>query len=85
MEDAESSITGVAFEVETEEDAEKLAIYETNSYDIASCTIRIQEADGSSRVEEGYLFVYCGNPADLQDGDFDLDTWRGLVGRPKNT
>jgi gamma-glutamylcyclotransferase (GGCT)/AIG2-like uncharacterized protein YtfP len=83
VEDAESSITGLAFEVKTEEDAEKLARYETNSYDIASCTIRVQEADSSSRLQDGYLFVYCGNPGDLQEGDFDLDTWRRLVGRPE--
>jgi hypothetical protein len=82
VEDAESSITGLAFEVETEEDAEKLARYETNSYDIKPCSIQITEPDSSSRLVGGCLFVYCGNPADLQDGDFDLDTWRRQVGHP---
>jgi hypothetical protein len=78
--DTESSITGLAYEVDTVEDADKLARYETNSYDIKPCTIRMDEPGSSSRLIEGYLFVYCGNPADLQDGHFDLNTWRRLVG-----
>ncbi|EMT71548.1 hypothetical protein FOC4_g10010053 [Fusarium odoratissimum] len=60
--------------------AKRLAEYETNSYRAKPCFI--QYTDGKEPDEDfGHVFMFVGNPRDLQEGEFDLGKWLKRVGR----
>lgn len=73
-------VKGVVYHVCTEEDGEKLATYETNSYRIEACRIRYVDGKESSK-DFGYAFKFAGNVNDLEEGDFDLTAWLRRIGR----
>lgn len=76
----ERSVAGVVYHVRTEEDAKKLAGYETGNYRPQSCSVSYM--DGSEpATDEGYLFVFVGDRRRLTEGKFDLDVWLKRVGR----
>ena len=75
-----STVRGSAFHVSDEAAAARLAFYETDNYRNAPCNI--QFSDGASpSIIEGFTFEYCGDPRDLSEGDFDLNTWLRQMGR----
>lgn len=55
--EAGKAVSGLAFTVQTDEDAQKLQYYETSNYAPQSC--RIEMVDGTS--EEGWTFVWAGD------------------------
>lgn len=73
-------VQGSIFEVSDEIAAAKLAHYETNAYRPRPCLIRVANGDKEDIIG-GYTFKYAGNPADLNDGAFDLGTWLKRMGR----
>ncbi|KAL4925203.1 uncharacterized protein BDV17DRAFT_272805 [Aspergillus undulatus] len=72
--DLESVVEGFVHRVEAVEHAERLAEYETSSYRAEPC--RIIFTDGNVPAErKGYTFKFVGNPNDLSEVAFDLQTW----------
>lgn len=79
-----AAVHGSMFEVPDESAAAKLAYYETNAY--RPRPVLIYTTNGSEEVtHEGFAFLYADNPADLSDGDFDLDTWLRRMGRGRES
>lgn len=58
------------FEVETEAQARQLAWYETDRYE--AVRIRLTYEDGEGGEEEGWVFRWCGEQEDLEEGIWDL-------------
>ncbi|CAG8042386.1 unnamed protein product [Penicillium nalgiovense] len=82
--DPGDTVTGAVYEVQTVEDAEKLAAYEGPSYTTVACSNRY--VDGQSPIQaEGYTFLFVGYMRDLSEGSFDLKHWleRRTLGRKK--
>ncbi|KAJ5371452.1 uncharacterized protein N7496_007544 [Penicillium cataractarum] len=73
-------VKGVVYHVCTQEDGEKLATYETNSYRVEACRIRYFD-DKEPSDNLGYTFKFAGNVNDLEEGDFDLTAWLSRIGR----
>lgn len=72
-------VGGAAYHVETVEDARRLAEYETNHYRRQSC--EIYYPDGKDpETEHGQLFIFAGDPNELDVGTFDLSMWLKRVG-----
>lgn len=75
-----STVSGAAYNVESVEDARKLAAYETCNYQTKAC--KIMYTDGKQpEMGHGRLFMFAGNPSDLETGAFDLSAWLKRVGR----
>jgi hypothetical protein len=72
-------VEGMAYEVEHEEHAQRLAEYETQAYWPASCLIRFIDGKEPEEVP-GTTFRYVGNPVDLGEGAFDLGVWLKRMG-----
>ncbi|MCJ1244852.1 exostoses (multiple)-like 2 [Trapelia coarctata] len=72
--DGANVVMGTVFEVESVEQAERLAEYETGAY--RACPCRILYADGEEEAE-GWTFMYVGNLGDVSEGVFDLGKWLG--------
>ncbi|KAI9038332.1 gamma-glutamylcyclotransferase family protein [Aspergillus affinis] len=69
-----ATVEGMVYRVQTEEDGQKLATYETRSYRAIPC--RILYTDGKEPAQEhGHTFQFVGNFHDLTDGEFDLKVW----------
>lgn len=67
-------IPGYAYVVQTEEEAQKLAYYETNAYKEAPCLINF--LDREEPVEaSGKTFVYAGDAKALLEQRFDRKLW----------
>ena len=68
-------IEGMTYDVESEEDEEKLAFYETSAYDVASCIIYLPAAEREEQndAEEvrGKTFRYAGDARALREGRWD--------------
>lgn len=78
------AVHGSMFEVPNEFAAAKLAYYETNAY--RPKPVSIYTRNGPEEViYEGFTFLYAGNPADLSDGAFELDTWLRRMGRGRES
>ncbi|KAF5560051.1 poly(A) polymerase pla1 [Fusarium napiforme] len=76
----DAQVSGAVYYVQSVAHAKRLAEYETNSYLAKPCLI--QYTDGKEPAEEfGHVFMYVGNPRDLQEGDFNLGKWLKRVGR----
>ncbi|KAE8154967.1 hypothetical protein BDV25DRAFT_135306 [Aspergillus avenaceus] len=75
-----SIVKGFVYDVRTEEDAAKLAAYETKSYREVPCWIRYM--DGEKPVEDlGRTFLFAGDFGELREGVFDLGVFLGGRGR----
>ncbi|GIJ91805.1 hypothetical protein Asppvi_010778 [Aspergillus pseudoviridinutans] len=75
-----SVVEGAAYHVQTTQDAERLAAYETDNYRAEHCLIRY--TDGKEPSEElGYTFKFVGALSELTEGEFDLKVWLRRVGR----
>lgn len=72
--DGTTVVCGSAFDVPDEAAAQRLADYETNAYRPEPCNIRFSQ-DGKESLSEGFVFKFHGKPADLSEGDFNLDVW----------
>ncbi|KAF5588858.1 poly(A) polymerase pla1 [Fusarium pseudocircinatum] len=75
-----AEVSGFVYNVQSVAHAKRLAEYETNNYLAKPCLI--QYTDGKEPAEDlGHVFMYAGNPRDLQEGDFDLGKWLKRVRR----
>ncbi|KAG9496292.1 hypothetical protein J7337_012878 [Fusarium musae] len=76
----DAEVSGAVYHVQSAAHAKRLAEYETNSYRAKPCLI--QYTYGKKPAEEfGHVFMFVGNPRDLQEGEFDLKRWLKRVGR----
>ena len=75
-------LEGMAYEVQTEIDAQKLAAYETNAYKTAPCIINFgsEHDDLEPRKVQGMTFMYAGDPQALREGRWDRELWMRNMG-----
>ncbi|KAB8067584.1 hypothetical protein BDV29DRAFT_200088 [Aspergillus leporis] len=74
-----SVVEGAAYNVQTVEEGERLAAYETSNYRTEPCLMKY--TDGKEPAEDlGYTFKFAGNPKDLSEGSFDLRVWLKMMG-----
>ena len=73
----DSVLEGVAYEVQTEEDARKLTRYETNAYELLPCTIYLHSelSTMESKQISGLTFVHAGDPQALRERKWDKRLW----------
>ncbi|RAL09367.1 gamma-glutamylcyclotransferase family protein [Aspergillus homomorphus CBS 101889] len=73
-------VTGRAYLLRSAEEAQKLASYETNAYEVADCWIYFK--DGREPAEAGgKVFVYAGDARALLEQRFDRKLWSRQMGR----
>ncbi|KAK2873580.1 hypothetical protein FQN49_002267 [Arthroderma sp. PD_2] len=73
-------VEGAVYDVESVEDGEKLAAYETGNY--RPRLVYIEYIDGKEPSEQpGFSFLFVGNARDLTEGSFDLGVWLRRMGR----
>ncbi|CAG8926060.1 unnamed protein product [Penicillium salamii] len=72
--DPDDTVTGTVYEVQTVHHAERLANYETASYQAVPCAAQYTDCESSSQLQ-AHVFLFVGNLRDLSDGSFDLDRW----------
>ncbi|KAK6855675.1 hypothetical protein PG995_007826 [Apiospora arundinis] len=76
---AGEEVLGMACEIATAEDEQKLAYYETNAYRLAPCLVDF--TDGQEPVQvSANTFKYAGDEAALQAGRFDRKLWEMQMG-----
>lgn len=70
-------IEGIAYEVQSEEDEEKLAFYETSAYEVAPCNIYLCAEEAGVEPEKicGNTFKYAGDAQALKEGRWDRKLW----------
>ena len=69
-------VRGRAYEVLSQEHADRLAAYETNAYELAGCEIDMLDERGEVRERvRGRTFVYAGDGEALREGRFDRKLW----------
>ena len=69
-------VEGVAYEVQSKEDDTRLAAYETNAYETASCMIDLKNDKGfTTKTIYGRTFKYAGDPQALKEKRFDRKLW----------
>lgn len=75
-------VEGVAYEVESEEDVEKLAYYETNAYRAAPCVISPESPSSEEEPQRlyGKTFVYAGDAQALKEKKWDRKLWMMNMG-----
>jgi gamma-glutamylcyclotransferase (GGCT)/AIG2-like uncharacterized protein YtfP len=70
--DPGEAVYGMAYEVQSLEEKQRLEAYETDHYKNVACLIKLQ-----NRSEViGRTFVWNGEAADLKEGKFDLRDWQ---------
>lgn len=67
----EQTIHGIACKIRSQEEADRLAAYETAMYGASGCGIRLE--DGS--IVSGWTFVWNADESLLEEGTFDLQDW----------
>ncbi|OQE37697.1 hypothetical protein PENCOP_c009G07011 [Penicillium coprophilum] len=72
--DHDQEIPGYTYIVQTEEQAQKLAYYETNAYKEAHCLIYFVDDEEPVKVL-GKTFVYAGDASALLEQRFDRQLW----------
>ncbi|KAE8136588.1 hypothetical protein BDV38DRAFT_249301 [Aspergillus pseudotamarii] len=72
-------VSGYAYLVMSEEEARKLAEYETRAYKVAPCWIFFQDGE-EPREEGGKVFMYAGDAQALLEGRFDRVLWERQMG-----
>ena len=70
-----SVVTGVVYEVQTEEHEKRLSYYETDAYRCVPCSIN--PGEGGEQIS-GKTFVWADDPndEDLTVGSFDFEGWK---------
>lgn len=77
---SEQTVSGSAYLIQSEEQARKLAEYETKAYKVADCLIFF--TDNKSPAEEaGKTFMYAGDEKTLLEQRFDRKLWELQMGR----
>lgn len=71
----ENMVSGSAYLVRSEAEAQKLAHYETKAYIAIECSISFTDEIDPSSVP-GMTFVYAGDATALVEGRFDRKLWR---------
>ena len=75
-----AEVYGSVYCVQSVAHAKRLAEYETTSYRTTPCLVKY--TDGKEPANhDGHVFMFVGNPRDLEEGDFHLIKWRERVGR----
>lgn len=69
-----------AYLVQSKEDEEKLAHYETLAYAARACRITSTHGNEPATVI-GKTFMYAGDPEALRQGRFDRKLWERQMGR----
>jgi gamma-glutamylcyclotransferase (GGCT)/AIG2-like uncharacterized protein YtfP len=69
---AGAAVYGMAYEVQTPAQKERLEVYETYRYQARSCLIRFQDG----RTVLGKTFLWNADKALLEEGTFDLKDWQ---------
>lgn len=72
--DPDDTVTGAVYEVQTVHHAERLASYETASYQAIPCAAQYTDCESLSQLQ-AHVFLFVGNSRDLSDRSFDLDRW----------
>ncbi|XRM47133.1 hypothetical protein ABZX51_010133 [Aspergillus tubingensis] len=72
-------VSGSAYLVKSEEEAEKLARYETNAYEAVDCLIFFTDEEQPDEAE-GKVFVYAGDAQALVERRFDRVLWGRQMG-----
>lgn len=72
-------VSGSAYVVQSEEQAQKLAHYETKAYKVFPCQIRFTD-DKSPAEESGKTFMYAGDQKALLEQRFDRKLWALQMG-----
>ncbi|KKZ67139.1 hypothetical protein EMCG_07161 [[Emmonsia] crescens] len=76
----ENIVKGMVCDVQTVEDGEKLAAYETRNYAVKPCFVTY--TDGKEPATAfGHTFAFAGDPRELDEGEFDLKIWLRRMGR----
>ncbi|KAJ5216598.1 uncharacterized protein N7498_003005 [Penicillium cinerascens] len=65
------TVSGVAYEVRSLRDRDRLIVYETDAYSLANCLIEF----GHGRSVQGKTFVWNNDTELLRPGTFDLKDW----------
>jgi gamma-glutamylcyclotransferase (GGCT)/AIG2-like uncharacterized protein YtfP len=65
-------VYGMAYEVQTQSERERLRIYETSHYKERSCLVELQDG----RKVRGRTFLWNADKALLKKGVFDLKDWQ---------
>lgn len=65
-------VDGMAYEVQSSQEAERLQVYESDNYDPRGCMITFQDG----RKVGGKVFKWSENKALLKEGSFDLKDWQ---------
>ncbi|MCJ1264034.1 hypothetical protein MMC22_003905 [Lobaria immixta] len=76
-----TKITGMVWELSSPDQLARLQAYETEFYTWCECEAEL--VDGGEKVRPCRTFVWAEDPESeesLEEGKFDLDGWRGLVG-----
>lgn len=62
---------GLAYEVQSQADADKLAVYETSAYRTVPCRLWFEAVEAGKEPEEvsGTTFLYAGDRNALREGD----------------
>ncbi|OGM48826.1 hypothetical protein ABOM_003031 [Aspergillus bombycis] len=74
-------VTGSAYLVQSEEEAQKLSYYETNAYKVADCRIYFKDVKAPKEIS-GKVFMYAGDAQALLEQRFDRKLWsRQMAGK----
>lgn len=65
-------VHGMAYEVQSSEEADRLQVYETDNYVPRGCMIKLQDG----RNIGGKIFKWRADKALLKEGSFDLKDWQ---------
>lgn len=72
-------VTGSAYLVRSEEEAQKLLYYETNAYEVTDCWVYFKDEKEPSEAG-GKVFVYAGDAQALLEQRFDRKLWSRPIG-----
>jgi hypothetical protein len=72
-----STVYGMAFEVNTLEEVKRLEAYETDHYRNVACNLYLRgHGDEYEDRMSGRRFVWMGKHEELREGQFDLKDWQ---------
>lgn len=69
-------VEGLAYEVQSQEQLDRLSAYETSKYRIKACMIKFPSENGGEEERvRGKVFVWNGESEELREGNFSLEKW----------
>ncbi|KAJ5112248.1 hypothetical protein N7532_000293 [Penicillium argentinense] len=69
-------VDGMAYELRSQTQLDRLATYETEQYRLQACLIDLLSDDGVGKTIEGVTFVWNGEQDELKEGTFNLKQWK---------